>query len=67
MVTEMIKEINALEILKSYRKRKGLSVERLASEIGVHSQTLLKLFSGETREMSPTTKQKIADFLARLI
>jgi len=60
-------EFNALEFLRNYRDRKKLSMEQLAAETKIHSQTLYKLFSGETKEMSVATKQKIAEFLATIM
>lgn len=55
-------EFNELEELKKFKSKSGWSYERLAREIGVHSQTVQGWFSGKYKP-SLMAKRLIRAFL----
>lgn len=57
-----MKEIDELKMLIEFKKKSGWSYERIARELGVHSQTVQAWFS-EKYKPSPLAKEKIERFL----
>lgn len=57
-----MKEFDELEMLKKFKQKSGWSYEKLAREIGVHSQTVQGWFSGKYKP-SLIAKKLLRTFL----
>jgi len=55
--------IKELSELKKFKKRSGWSYEKIASQIGVHSQTLMNWYKGSYKP-SLMAREKIRRFLS---
>ena len=61
-----MEEFDALEFLEHIKKKNGWSVEKLAQEIGVHSQTLGGWLRGDYKP-SPLAKKMIGEFIKKYL
>jgi DNA-binding XRE family transcriptional regulator len=57
-----MQEFNELEMLKKYKEKSGWSYEKIAQNIGVHSQTIQGWFSGKYKP-SQLAKKALRSFL----
>jgi len=57
-----MQEFNELEMLKKFKEKSGWSYEKIAQNIGVHSQTIQGWFSGKYKP-SQLAKKALRSFL----
>jgi len=56
--------MNELEALKKLRKKRGLTYQQIADDLGIHVQTVKNWFGGYCKP-SPLAKEKIKVYLKK--